>query len=321
MDLSLTHSALPVLAAATPAEMIDKLARTPLSQIAILGVVLTLLRVGLYKYLMTTARHQRYGAYPVVKFVDGIADAVVYAAVVVFMLVRPFVLQTFYIPSGSMVDTLRVGDFILLNKFVYRTTEPKHGEVVVFKPPLRALFPGQDPGTFFVKRLIGVPGDLIEWKDKKLYRNGKLVQEPHQDYTVPGSPNGPVAQPETWATIDQSNFKLVQEGDKYVPVQYYDHTINEWDMIRGESLYDHRAKMGSDPLTFCAEEYVPSSEEQAQRWYEAPPAKIPDGYYLFMGDNRNGSFDGRGWGLVPKDRVVGRAEVVWMPMARWKKID
>ena len=51
---------------------------------------------------------------------------------------------------------------------------------------------------------------------------------------------------------------------------------------------------------------------------QAPAEKVPPGYYLMMGDNRNGSFDSRGWGLVPRDAIVGRSEAIWLPMSRWR---
>jgi len=104
----------------------------------------------------------------------------------VFML-RSFVVEPFRIPSGSMIPTLHVGDFILVNKFSYglrcpvgsckliATGEPKRGDVVVFR------FPGSSPedparGTDFIKRLIGVPGDHVHYEDKTLTVNGDTVK-------------------------------------------------------------------------------------------------------------------------------------------------
>ena len=112
------------------------------------------------------------------------------------MLVRPFGIQTFYIPSGSMIDTLMINDYIVANKLAFRLGKPNHGDIVVFKPPRRALNPGQGE-TDFIKRLIGIPGDVIEWNDKKLYRNEKYVPEPYVDYTFPGNPEGPIVPAES----------------------------------------------------------------------------------------------------------------------------
>ena len=104
------------------------------------------------------------------------------AFVLVFGFMRPFVVEAFRIPSGSMEDTLLVGDRILVAKFMYGVKIPftKHrildfhkpqvGDVFVFKPP-----PAAGKTQSFIKRLVGVPGDVIAVKDGELYRNGKKV--------------------------------------------------------------------------------------------------------------------------------------------------
>lgn len=295
------------------AETIDKLARTPLSKILMLSIVLTIVRAVIYPKLKSTPEHERYGAFKALKFVDGVTDAVVYAAIVVFMLVRPFVLQTFNIPSGSMIDTLRVGDFIIANKNIYRHSEPHRGDIVVFKPPARALFPGQDPETNFIKRLIGTPGDLVEWKNKQMYVNGEALPEPYADYTKPSDPNGPPLPKDMWGSIEQANFKIVKDGNRYIPVQYTDGGVNLFPI--GDDLDGSIQSTGSQYGS-----YLPASKEEAQRWHDLPPAPIPPGYYLFIGDNRNGSLDGRYWGLVPRKDIVGKAEFIWMPASRWRKL-
>lgn len=94
---------------------------------------------------------------------------------------RSFVVEPFQIPSGSMLPTLKIGDFILVNKFEYGirlpvlnttiipTNEPERGDVVVFKYPV-------DPSLNFIKRMVGLPGDTIRYQDKKLWVNGQLVE-------------------------------------------------------------------------------------------------------------------------------------------------
>ncbi|MBS1721527.1 MAG: signal peptidase I [Armatimonadetes bacterium] len=297
-----------LLAVSSFVEWVDRIARAPLSKVVMVAVALTIIRAVLHPYLKNTPAHQRYGVYGIAKLVNEVCDAVVYAGVVVFMLVRPFGIQTFYIPTGSMIDTLLLNDYVVANKFIYRTRNPQRLEIVVFKPPKRALNPDQEDSDF-IKRLIGLPGEVVEWKDKRLTVDGKYIPEPFVDYTFPGNPGGAVMPEADWGSIRQANFKIIKDGDRYVPVQYTDDCVNM--MPLGNSYEDEMA-------TYCAKEFVPTSPAQAREWKNAPPAAIPPGSYLFMGDNRNGSFDGRGWGLVPRDDIIGRSEFIWFPISRWR---
>ena len=106
-------------------------------------------------------------------------------AVVLALVIRTFVVQAFKIPSGSMEDTLAIGDHILVNKFIYgtripftdkrvlRIRDPRRGDVIVFEYP-------EDPSKDFIKRVIGTPGDVVQVKDKKVYVNGKPYENPHE---------------------------------------------------------------------------------------------------------------------------------------------
>lgn len=107
-------------------------------------------------------------------------------AVLLALLIRTFIVQAFKIPSGSMIPTLRIGDHILVNKFVYGIDipflnipiysghNPERGDIVVFKYP-------EDPEKDFIKRVIGVGGDIVSMQGKKVYVNGKLQVE---DYAI-----------------------------------------------------------------------------------------------------------------------------------------
>jgi signal peptidase I len=131
-------------------------------------------------------------------------------AIVLALFIRTFIIQAFKIPSGSMKETLLIGDHILVNKFIYgvklpflQTTivpvkNPKRDDIVVFKFP-------EDPGKDFIKRVIGVEGDEVEVRDKQVYLNGKLLNHDfgiHTDsYIFPASVQprdnfGPVVVPE-----------------------------------------------------------------------------------------------------------------------------
>jgi len=102
------------------------------------------------------------------------------AFALVFGLVRPYVLEAFYIPSESMVPTLEVGDRVFVNKFVYRFSEPERGDIVVF----RSTEGGEEE---LIKRVVGVPGDTVEDRDGVLFVNGVPQKEPYVNAQFPDS--------------------------------------------------------------------------------------------------------------------------------------
>lgn len=114
------------------------------------------------------------------EYAESIAIAILLALVI-----RTFLVQAFKIPSGSMEDTLAIGDHLLVSKFIYGTKipfsnkriltlrDPRRGDVIVFEYP-------EDPSKDFIKRVIGIPGDVVEGKDKKVFVNGKHYENPHE---------------------------------------------------------------------------------------------------------------------------------------------
>jgi len=114
------------------------------------------------------------------EYAESIAIAILLA-----LLIRTYLVQAFKIPSGSMEDTLVIGDHLLVNKFIYGTRipfthdrvikmrDPQRGDVIVFEYP-------EDPSKDFIKRIVGMPGDIVEGREKKVYVNGKLYQHPRE---------------------------------------------------------------------------------------------------------------------------------------------
>jgi signal peptidase I len=100
-------------------------------------------------------------------------------AILVAMLIRGFLLQAFYIPSGSMEPTLFPGDYILVNRFVYDLQPPERGDIIVFRYP-------KDEHWDFVKRVIGLPGDVVEEHDGRFRINGKPLDERYVEHTEGG---------------------------------------------------------------------------------------------------------------------------------------
>ncbi len=106
------------------------------------------------------------------------------SAILLALVLRTFVVQAFTIPSGSMLQTVQIGDYLLVNKFAYgikvpfkdtflwQREGPRLGDIIVFKYP-------RDPSVDYIKRVVGLPGDVVEMRNKQFYRNGQAV---HEDY-------------------------------------------------------------------------------------------------------------------------------------------
>jgi signal peptidase I len=200
----------------------------------------------------------------------------------VFML-RSFVVEPFKIPSGSMLPTLQIGDLILVNKYHYGirlpvinvkiidNNPPKAGDVVVFHYP-------PDPRVDYIKRIVGVPGDRVSWKDQKLEINGKAV---------------PVA-------ADGQFYN--KEWRRYIPQKRETLGAQSHQIL----VDDQRAHV---PMRM--REFV-GPADACQHTSEGVSCQVPAGHYFMMGDNREDSLDSRFWGFVPERNLVGRAFFVWM---------
>lgn len=212
----------------------------------------------------------------------------------VFVL-RSFLWEPFKIPSSSMVPTLLVGDFILVNKYAYGIRlpiinkkvidigNPQRGDVMVFKYP-------KDMSQDYIKRVIGVPGDTISYENKRLTVNGKPVAyTPMDDYLDDQHP----------VYHKQFTENLAGEG-KTVPHQILN--------TNGKQVFD-----------LGAVENFPH-REACDYSYDKFTCIVPEGNYFMMGDNRDNSADSRYWGFVPDKNIVGKAIVVWMNFGNPKRI-
>jgi signal peptidase I len=166
-------------------------------------------------------------------FLRETAEALIVALVLAF-LIRTFIIQPFTIPSGSMENTLLIGDYLLVNKFLYglknpftgnyliRGTDPRRGDIIVFRYP-------RDPSVDFIKRIVGLPGDVIEVRDKQLYRNGQPVQEGYIRHSRPHSV-GP---------LDNMAPLTVPEGNYFVMGDNRDNSADsrEWGTVGREAIH------------------------------------------------------------------------------------
>ncbi len=191
------------------------------------------------------------------------------------LVLRSAVLEPFRIPSGSMMPTLLIGDFILVNKFSYgirlpvlntkiiEIGEPERGDVVVFRYP-------KEPSIDYIKRVVAVPGDTIDYKNKTLIINGKPLKQVQL-----GLYNGVGSGEDMTGTMES----IESMGDR-------EHSI----LIN--QLYPDFPP-GCQMLTSGA-------------------ITVPEGFYFAMGDNRDNSNDSRCWGYVPEQNLVGKAFGIWM---------
>jgi signal peptidase I len=210
----------------------------------------------------------------------------------VVLLLRSFVFEPFRIPSDSMMPTLLDGDFIIVNKYTYGLRlpvvnrkilalgEPQRGDVVVFRWPV-------DPSTNFIKRLVGLPGDHVEVHDNLIVING----QPVPFYVGPHRYNDGC----------YVNFSLASEqlGTHRHEAMFCPVGIDRQPLLPACNRSRVRGYV-------CGDEDAPGSNRVAPFVGDVPP-----GHYLMMGDNRDNSDDGRSWGYVPEENLVGRATRIW----------
>ncbi|MBO6507967.1 MAG: signal peptidase I [Roseibium sp.] len=200
---------------------------------------------------------------------------VVVQALLLALVVRTFLFQPFSIPSGSMKDTLLIGDYLFVSKYSYGysrysfpfglppfsgrvwSAEPERGDVAVFKLP-------RDNATDYIKRVIGLPGDTVQMIDGVVHINGEPAKRERIDDYIEQSPSG---------------------------------------MVRRVPRYRETLPNG---VSYDTLDISPRGNLDNTREY-----KVPEGHYFMMGDNRDNSQDSRVFGYVPFENFIGRAEILF----------
>jgi len=203
---------------------------------------------------------------------------------IVFSL-RSFVIEPFKIPSGSMIPTLLVGDFILVNKYTFGIrlpvlnkkildiNEPKRGDVLVFRYP-------EDPSIDYIKRVIGLPGDTITYHNKQLIINGEVTKMEYE-----------------------GDYKYIESGFGYV----YADQFSEYFKEENHSILINQDVKGMQYSNVRQFEF----RENCKYRRTGFTCEVPAGNYFTLGDNRDSSSDSRYWGFVPEENIVGKAFMIW----------
>jgi signal peptidase I len=195
-------------------------------------------------------------------------------AVLLFLVIRTFLVQAYSIPSESMEETLLVGDYLMANNAVFGATlpltdlrlpafrDPRHGEIVVFRPTYN------DPEQDVVKRVIGTPGDTLEARNGTVYRNGAPLDEPY----------------------------VRRSGTPDLPIEHTGGAMDPVVITERTGFHNHLPALlpSVNPAT-----YRPSRDNWG-------PLVVPAGNYFLMGDNRDASLDSRYMGFIPREVIRGK---------------
>lgn len=213
-----------------------------------------------------------------------------FPVILIVFLLRSFIVEPFKIPSGSMIPTLQVGDFILVNKYTYGIrlpiidkkiigiNTPQRGDVMVFRYP-------EDPSVDFIKRVIGVPGDKVAYQNKRLTINGQPVETRRIDDYL--HPERLYYSQQFVEKANASEYRVLNDQDApaFIP------DVSRFP-YRENCLYNNSG-------VICT---------------------VPEGHYFMMGDNRDNSKDSRFWGFVADESVVGKAFFIWLNFNDWERI-
>ena len=213
-----------------------------------------------------------------------------FPVILLVFVLRSFVAEPFKIPSGSMIPTLQIGDFILVNKFTYGIrlpvinkkiidiNTPQRGDVMVFRYP-------EDPSLDYIKRVVAIPGDKVAYQNKRLFINGQPVPTKRVD--------------------DYLHPERLYYARQYVEKQ---------------GLTEYRTLNDEDAPPFIPDATQFPLRENCLYNNSGVICTVPPGHYFVLGDNRDNSRDSRFWGFVPEENVVGKAFFIWLNFGDLKRI-
>lgn len=233
--------------------------------------------------------------------------------------IRAFIVEPFKIPSGSMIPTLLIGDHLFVAKSSYdigipftnikllRVADPDRGDVVVFEYPNYEQDPSKD-GYYYIKRVIGTPGDKVALREGVIYINGERVEQ----MPYPGGGPEPGEIP---------GYRVANANDVYLeklPGQEEAHLVQRnRDVVEnfGEFFREYQAQGGEGCLELAYSLHHPYAQlERLVSMNQICEFTVPEDKYFVMGDNREDSADGREWGFATRDSLKGQALFIWLSL-------
>lgn len=239
----------------------------------------------------------------------------------VALTLKIFVVEAFRIPSGSMENTLLVGDFLLVNKFAYGLRSPRsipltdksipsfiiplfsavrRGDVVVFEFPGGRDEMQPSERVNYIKRCVGLPGDRLEIRRGDVLVNGSVIQFPKEGIQ-PSHPEGAYWHKSYQLFPAGTKFTGINYGPLFVPRRGDDITLNRENINFWRTLIAREGHMAE--ILASGEMLIDGKQNDHYR--------VGRDYYFMMGDNRDNSLDSRYWGFVPEQNLVGEALLVY----------
>ncbi|MCX7875778.1 MAG: signal peptidase I [Melioribacteraceae bacterium] len=238
------------------------------------------------------------------------------------LFIKTFLIETSRVPTGSMESTIKVGDFLFVNKFIYGSSsprtipftnvvlpyfqlpairEPERGDIVVFEYPGDRDDLKPTEIVNYVKRCIGIPGDTIYIDNKVVFINGKEAPRPAHiqyinNYVSPKGAANPRIFP-AGSNFNEDNYGPIVVPKKGDVVNLTPENIEEWRTLIDREFGERVVTVEGDQVLINGK---PTDKYTIQK-----------DYFFMMGDNRDDSADSRFWGFVPRDKVVGQAFMVY----------
>lgn len=279
------------------------------------------------------------------KEIAEFCESLAFAFLLVFLIIRPFVIQAYFIPSESMMPGLIVRDHLIANKFMYFFTDPKFGNVVIFKAPKEAydhnpemkpydppqdklqrfwdVISNGDTRPDFIKRVIGEPGDEIYINSAYIeLSNGRKINvaEMKDRLEIFATNYGFVRLKEDGVYVDGKKIETEKVKEALSIPAGEKVKIVPGKVVRNGKVLDEPYIAEDCVMDYPFPQYIKEAPEWLKKSAGQYYVKVPQGKYLVIGDNRNNSYDARFWGFLDRQSIKGQAMFIFWPFNRVKII-